>query len=96
MTEHIAIAGQPMRHPSYVEADLNYLAPMTERPRNYTFDPPPGVPRPNVVHEKHRMRISSVEVSSRTFRSTAKVSRCCGAQAQSQTSITKTRFITSS
>jgi hypothetical protein len=49
-----------MLHPSYVEADLNYLAPMTERPRNYTFDPLPGVPRPNVVHEKHRMRIYSV------------------------------------
>jgi hypothetical protein len=43
-----------------VEADLYYLAPMTERPRNYTFDPPPGVPRSNAVHEKHRMRIYSV------------------------------------
>ena len=27
---------------------LNYLAPMAERPRNYTFDPPPGVPRSNI------------------------------------------------
>ena len=32
-----------------VEADLNYLAPMAERPRNYTFDPPPGVPRSNTA-----------------------------------------------
>ena len=32
---------------------LNYLAPMTERPRNYTFDPPPGVPRSNSAHEAH-------------------------------------------
>jgi hypothetical protein len=60
VTERVAIAGQPMLHPSYVEADLNYLAPMTERPRNYTFDPPPGVPRSNVVHEIRRMRIYSV------------------------------------
>lgn len=60
MTEHVAITGQPMLHPSHMEADLNYLAPMTERPRNYTFDPPPGVPRSNAVHEKHRMRIYSV------------------------------------
>jgi hypothetical protein len=27
-----------------VEADLVYLAPMSERPHTYTYDPPPGVP----------------------------------------------------
>ncbi|HEX3990452.1 MAG TPA: CmcJ/NvfI family oxidoreductase, partial [Acetobacteraceae bacterium] len=37
----------------YVEAELHYLARMTERPRNYTYDPPPGVPRSNTVHESH-------------------------------------------
>ena len=26
----------------HVEAELNYLAPMAERPRNYTYDPPAG------------------------------------------------------
>ena len=31
----------------HVEADMNYLAPMAERPRNYTFEPPAGVPRSN-------------------------------------------------
>ena len=31
----------------HIEATLNYLAPMAERPRNYTFDPPPGVARSN-------------------------------------------------
>jgi len=35
---------------AYVKADLHYLSRMTERPRNYTFDPPPGVPRSNTVH----------------------------------------------
>jgi hypothetical protein len=37
----------------YVEAELHYLSRMTERPRNYTFEPPPGVPRSNTVHETH-------------------------------------------
>jgi len=32
-----------------VEADLVYLAPMTERPHGYTYDRPPGMPRTNTV-----------------------------------------------
>ena len=40
-----------------VQADMNYLAPMLERPRNYTFEPPPGVPRSNTVNEAHRVPI---------------------------------------
>jgi hypothetical protein len=40
-----------------VEARLNYLAPMADRPRNYTFDPPPGVPRSNVQRETHTVAI---------------------------------------
>ncbi len=42
---------------SSVVADMNYLAPMAERPRNYTFDPPPGIPRSNVEHEAHAVPI---------------------------------------
>ena len=41
----------------HVEADMNYLAPMADRPRNYTFEPPPGVPRSNTVNEPHRVTI---------------------------------------
>jgi hypothetical protein len=44
----------------HVEAALNYLAPMTERPRNYTYDPPPGVPRSNTFPETHVVPILSV------------------------------------
>ena len=40
-----------------VQADMNYLAPMLERPRNYTFEPPPGVPRSNTINEAHRVAI---------------------------------------
>ncbi len=42
---------------AHVEATLNYLAPMTDRPRNYTFDPPPGVPRSNSTHEAHTVAV---------------------------------------
>jgi hypothetical protein len=41
----------------HIEAQLNYLAPMAERPRSYTFDPPPGVPRSNSTHEAHTVAI---------------------------------------
>jgi hypothetical protein len=44
----------------HVDADLHYLTPMTERPRNFTFDPPPGVPRSNSGNEAHRLPIYSV------------------------------------
>jgi hypothetical protein len=49
-------------HLPHVEATLNYLAPMAERPRNYTFDPPPGVPRSNSTHEAHRVPIHDARV----------------------------------
>ncbi len=37
----------------HVVADMNYLAPMLERPRNYTYEPPASVPRSNVANEAH-------------------------------------------
>ncbi|MBD3885021.1 methyltransferase [Phormidium tenue FACHB-886] len=40
-----------------VEADLHYLVPMAERPVNYTYEPPPGVPRQNGVYETRRLPI---------------------------------------
>lgn len=42
---------------AHVVADMNYLAPMIERPRNYTFEPPSGVPRTNVTNETRRVAI---------------------------------------
>jgi hypothetical protein len=44
----------------YVEAELNYLAPMSERPRYYAFEPQPGEPRSNLTPEPHQMRIHSL------------------------------------
>jgi len=40
-----------------VEAELNYLVPVSVRPRYYTYDPPAGVPRSNSAYEAHCMRI---------------------------------------
>jgi hypothetical protein len=42
-----------------VSAALNYCAPMTEKLFNYTYDPPPGMPRSNAVPEPHTVAIRS-------------------------------------
>ena len=42
-----------------VEAALNYLAPMADRPRNYTYEPPAGVPRSNIVSDTHIVPVHS-------------------------------------
>jgi hypothetical protein len=40
-----------------VEAGLNYLIPMKEKPRSYTYDPPPGTPVRNSKYEERRVAI---------------------------------------
>jgi hypothetical protein len=57
MSAHAAVIDAGNFDLPHVDADLHYLGRMTERPRNYTFDPPPGVPRSNTVHETHRVPI---------------------------------------
>ncbi|MFB2892913.1 CmcJ/NvfI family oxidoreductase [Aerosakkonemataceae cyanobacterium BLCC-F50] len=41
----------------YVEAVLNYLIPMAEKPVNYTFDPPPGIPRQSGSYQGYKLPI---------------------------------------
>jgi hypothetical protein len=41
----------------YVEAELNYLGPMTERPRYYAYETDAGERRSNMNYDPHRMRI---------------------------------------
>ncbi|MBV9861618.1 MAG: methyltransferase [Alphaproteobacteria bacterium] len=41
----------------FVEAELNYLAPMAERPRYYAYEPQAGEARSNMAYEPHAMRI---------------------------------------
>ena len=57
MSAHAELRDHPALDLPFVEADLHYLGRMNERPRNYTFDPPPGVPRSNIVTETHRVPI---------------------------------------
>jgi hypothetical protein len=42
-----------------VKAELNYLASTSERPRTYTYDPPPGVPRTTIVNDPRIVQISN-------------------------------------
>jgi hypothetical protein len=53
MSAHAELRERPALDLPYVEAELHYLSRMAERPRHYTYDPPPGVPRSNAVHESH-------------------------------------------
>jgi hypothetical protein len=41
----------------YVEAELNYLGPMTERPRYYAYEMAQGEQRSNMAYDPHTMRI---------------------------------------
>lgn len=41
----------------WVKAELNYLAPTTERPRTYTYTPPDGMPKSTAVNEPHTVAI---------------------------------------
>lgn len=41
----------------FVEAELNYLVPMSERPRYYAYETGPEAPRSNLRHDPHRVRI---------------------------------------
>jgi hypothetical protein len=43
-----------------VEAVLNYLVPTAETLRNYTYEPPPGVPQSNLTYEARRLAIHDV------------------------------------
>ncbi|OCQ90312.1 hypothetical protein BCD67_21430 [Oscillatoriales cyanobacterium USR001] len=42
---------------SHIEAELNYITPMAEKPYKYVCEPPVGIPRENCVYESHRVPI---------------------------------------
>jgi hypothetical protein len=42
---------------SSVEAELNYLAPTSSKPRTYTYEPPAGVPQTTIVNDPHKAEI---------------------------------------
>jgi len=44
----------------FVLGKLTYAAPMAEKPFNYTYGPPPGMPRSNAIPEEHEVPIHSL------------------------------------
>jgi hypothetical protein len=51
----------------FVKAELNYLAPTAEKPRTYTFDPPPGEPRSTVLPEPHVLPVFDGRLVAKNF-----------------------------
>lgn len=41
----------------YVKANLTYLIPMAEKPVNYTYEPPAGIPRTNGTYQTYKLPI---------------------------------------
>ncbi|WP_454626021.1 CmcJ/NvfI family oxidoreductase [Bradyrhizobium cenepequi] len=41
----------------FVTAELNYLAPISGKPRTYAYDPPPGEPKSTALPEPHNVPI---------------------------------------
>lgn len=62
MSAHVAELALP-----HVDAVLNYLTPMADRPHNYTYDPPPGVARSNATPEAHVVSIYSARPALSSF-----------------------------
>src|SRR5215469_12645355 len=54
-------ASLPIERLSSVEGVFNYFKPSTEKPRTYTFNPPPpGEPQSTVVSEPHMVPVYDV------------------------------------
>jgi hypothetical protein len=53
----MGLQNQKIEALSFVTAELNYLTPTKDRPRTFTFQPPPGEPQSTVVPEPHAVPI---------------------------------------
>jgi hypothetical protein len=65
--EVMGLQNEKIAASSYVTSNLNYLAPTEGRPRTYTFEPPAGEPRSNVVPEPHDVPIHDARASGESF-----------------------------
>lgn len=50
----------------FVEAELQYLVPMAERPVNYTYEPPVGIPRSNGTYKAYKVPIQNARSLAQT------------------------------
>ena len=51
----------------FVTAELNYLAPVSGKPRTYAFDPPPGEPKSTSLPEPHQVPIFDARLIADNF-----------------------------
>ena len=51
----------------FVTAELNYLAPVSGKPRTYAFDPPPGEPKSTSLPEPHLVPIFDARLIAGSF-----------------------------
>jgi hypothetical protein len=56
----VSLSSETIQRLPHVNASLSYLQPMTEKPRRYNYDPPPGVPQSNAVFETRTVPIYDV------------------------------------
>lgn len=58
MSINTPVLDSPILHElPQVEAELHYLIPMSEKPVNYTYEPPPGIARHNGKYETRKLPI---------------------------------------
>jgi hypothetical protein len=63
MSAHAAVLNDAVLALPHVDGTLHYLGPVTASPYTYTFDPPPGVERSNLVNEAHLVPIYDARVA---------------------------------
>ena len=63
----MALTSDALDRLPHVDAVLNYLTPMNEKPHNYAYDPPPGVPQTNTSWEPHEMPIHDIRAVAGNF-----------------------------
>jgi hypothetical protein len=64
--KNMGLHNEKIEASSFVTADFNYLGPSPNRPRSYTFDPPPGEPKSNIAPEPHSLRVHDIRPNSGT------------------------------
>jgi hypothetical protein len=62
----VGLQNEKIAASSSVTADFNYLTPSPYRPRTYTFEPPSGEPKSNIVPEPHSLPVYDIRPISGT------------------------------
>jgi hypothetical protein len=58
--KNMGLQNEKIAASSFVTADFNYLTPSPDRPRIYTFEPPSGEPKSNIVPEPHSLPVNNI------------------------------------